>query len=65
MAGDVVGLMDGLNISKAHIVGASIGGAIAQLLAINFPTRVLTLTTIGASSGDPNLPAPDPLRGRH
>ena len=64
MAGDVVGLMDGLNISKAHIVGASIGGAIAQLLAINFPTRVLTLTTIGASSGDPNLPAPDPLAGQ-
>jgi pimeloyl-ACP methyl ester carboxylesterase len=64
MAGDVAGLMDGLSISKAHIVGASMGGAIAQFLTINFPTRVLTLTTIGASSGNPNLPAPDPLAGK-
>ncbi|HMG89477.1 MAG TPA: alpha/beta hydrolase, partial [Chryseolinea sp.] len=61
MANDVVGLMDGLNISKAHIVGASMGGAIAQLMAINSPTRVLTLTTIAASSGDPSLPGPAPM----
>ena len=61
MARDVIGLMDGLNIEKAHIVGASMGGAIAQLIAINYPTRVLTLTTIAASSGDPNLPEATPL----
>ena len=61
MSNDVVGLMDALNISEAHIVGASMGGAIAQLMAINSPTRVLTLTTIAASSGDPNLPGPTPI----
>jgi pimeloyl-ACP methyl ester carboxylesterase len=61
MANDVVGLMDGLNITKAHIVGASMGGAIAQMMAINSPNRVLTLTTIAASSGDPNLPGPTPM----
>lgn len=61
MARDVVGLMDRLTIDKAHIVGASMGGAIAQLLAINFPAKVLTLTLIGASSGDPKLPEPTPL----
>ena len=61
MSRDVIGLMDGLNIDKAHIVGASMGGAIAQLIAINYPMRVLTLTTIAASSGDPNLPEPTPL----
>ncbi|HEX6893440.1 MAG TPA: alpha/beta hydrolase [Chryseolinea sp.] len=61
MANDVVGLMDGLNITKAHIAGASMGGTIAQMMAINFPNRVSTLTTIAASSGDPNLPGPTPL----
>jgi pimeloyl-ACP methyl ester carboxylesterase len=61
MARDVIGLMDGLNIEQAHLVGASMGGAIAQLITINYPTRVLTLATIAASSGDPNLPEPTPL----
>jgi pimeloyl-ACP methyl ester carboxylesterase len=61
MANDVVGLMDGLNITKAHMVGAAMGGAIAQTMAINFSNRVLSLTTIDASSGDPNLPGPTPM----
>lgn len=60
MAHDVTGLMDALNIDKAHIVGASMGGAIAQLVAIHFPERTSTLTSISASSGNPNLPAGDP-----
>lgn len=59
MAKDVIGLMDALNISKAHIAGASMGGAIAQLLTIHFPDRVLTLTSMAASSGNPNLPMGD------
>jgi pimeloyl-ACP methyl ester carboxylesterase len=58
MAKDVVGLLDALHIKKANIVGASMGGAIAQLVAINYPARILSLTTISASSGDPDLPAP-------
>lgn len=59
MAKDVIGLMDELKINKAHIAGASMGGAIAQLIAIHFPDRVLTLTSISASSGNPDLPAGD------
>jgi pimeloyl-ACP methyl ester carboxylesterase len=60
MAGDCVGLLDGLNIRQAHIVGASMGGAIAQIIAANFPARALSLTSIMSSSGNPLLPPPTP-----
>ena len=60
MAGDAIGLMDALGITAAHVVGASMGGAIGQSLAILHPTRVLTLTSIMATSGAPGLPAPTP-----
>ncbi len=59
MAEDAAGLLDALQIEKAHIVGGSMGGAIAQLMAINRPEKVLTLTNIMASTGNPNLPQPD------
>lgn len=61
MASDVVGLMDGLKLDQAHLVGISTGGSIAQLVTIDYPARVLTLTTISASSGDPDLPEPTPF----
>ena len=51
MAADAVGLLDALGIGRAHLVGASLGGAIAQLLAIRFPERVRTLTSIMSSAG--------------
>ena len=51
MAGDTIGLMDRLGIAQAHIVGASMGGMIAQVLAAKFPQRVLSLTSIMSSSG--------------
>jgi pimeloyl-ACP methyl ester carboxylesterase len=60
MANDVIGLMDGLAIDSAHVVGASMGGAIAQELAITYPRRLRSLTSIMATSGDPNLPPPTP-----
>lgn len=58
MATDVVSLLDALNIRAAHIVGASMGGMIAQELAIVFPERVRTLTSIMSSTGNPKLPGP-------
>jgi pimeloyl-ACP methyl ester carboxylesterase len=60
MAGDAVGLMDFLNIASAHIVGASMGGMIAQELAIHWPARVRSLTSIMSTTGDPRLPPPSP-----
>ena len=59
MAEDATGLLEALNIEKAHIVGQAMGGAIAQLLTINHPEKVLTLTCIMASSGNPDLPEGD------
>jgi pimeloyl-ACP methyl ester carboxylesterase len=58
MAKDTVGLLDALDIAAADIVGISMGGMIAQELALNFPSRVRTLTSIMSSTGDPKLPPP-------
>ena len=49
---DVVALMDGLGIDKAHIVGISMGGFMAQLLAAKYPERVFSMTSIMSGSGD-------------
>src|SRR5258705_4265417 len=56
MAADTVGLMDRLAIKKAHIVGASMGGMIAQIVAAQYPDRVRSLGSIMSSSSDPGLP---------
>ena len=53
MAQDVVGLMDALHIDRAHMVGASLGGMIAQLLASEHAARVATLTSIMSGPGAP------------
>jgi pimeloyl-ACP methyl ester carboxylesterase len=58
MADDAVGLLDALRIDESHIVGASMGGMIAQLIAGRFPDRCISLTSIMSSSGDPSLPGP-------
>jgi pimeloyl-ACP methyl ester carboxylesterase len=53
MAQDAIGLMGALRIDRAHIVGASMGGMIAQILAARHAERVLSLTTIMSSAGAP------------
>ena len=56
MAADAVGLLDALGIARAHIVGASMGGMIAQLVAAHHPDRVLSLTSVMSTTGNPALP---------
>jgi pimeloyl-ACP methyl ester carboxylesterase len=58
MAEDTTGLMDVLGIKSAHLVGASMGGMIAQEIAISFPQRVRSLTSIMSTTGNPKVPPP-------
>jgi pimeloyl-ACP methyl ester carboxylesterase len=60
MAEDAVGLLDALGIEKAHVCGMSMGGMIAQALAIRHPQRVLSLISIYSTTGNPKLPQPKP-----
>lgn len=57
MAADGVGLLDALGIDKAHVVGASMGGMIAQHIAFSHPGKVISLTSIMSTTGNPKLPA--------
>jgi pimeloyl-ACP methyl ester carboxylesterase len=59
MMTDIVSLMDAIDIDKAHIIGVSMGGMIAQLMAIHHPHRVQTLTSIMSMTGDKSLPPID------
>lgn len=56
MAADIIGLLDELKIKKAHFVGASMGGMIAQILALSYPSRVASLTSIMSTTGSRTLP---------
>lgn len=60
MADDAVGLLDALGIRKAHICGMSMGGMIAQTIAIRHPSRVLSLISIYSTTGNPKVPQPKP-----
>ena len=64
MAADAVGLLDVLGFEKAHVVGASMGGAIAQTMAIEHPDRVRSLTSMMSTTGNMSVgqPSPDVLR---
>lgn len=59
MAADTIALLDALAIDQAHIVGASMGGMIAQIVAARYPTRVHSLTSMMSSTGERRLPSPD------
>jgi len=65
MAADTVGLLDVLGFGKAHVAGASMGGAIAQTIAIEHPNRVRSLTSMMSTTGNMSVgqPSPDVLRG--
>ncbi|QRP48133.1 alpha/beta fold hydrolase [Amycolatopsis sp. FDAARGOS 1241] len=55
LAADTVGLFDALGFAKAHVVGASMGGMVVQQLAIDHPDRLLSLTSIMSTTGDPTV----------
>ncbi len=60
MAADAVGLMDALDIETAHVWGASMGGMIAQTMAIEHSGRLDTLTSVMSTTGEPGVGGPDP-----
>ena len=60
LAADAAGLLESLDIPAAHIVGASMGGFIAQLVAINHPEKVLSLTSIMSGPGGTDAVPPKP-----
>ncbi len=59
MAKDAAALLDALDIHKAHVIGSSNGGAIAQIMAIEYPEKVATMVAIMATSGRRGLPRPE------
>jgi pimeloyl-ACP methyl ester carboxylesterase len=60
MAADAVELLEVLSIDRAHVVGRSMGGMIAQIMATDYPSRVRSLTSIMSSTGNPSLPQAEP-----
>ena len=60
LAADATALLDALGIDRAHVVGRSMGGIVAQVLAAEHPERVLSLTSIMSTSGNPALPQAEP-----
>ena len=60
MADDTIGLMDALKIERAHVCGMSMGGMIAQVMALEYPDRLTSLTSMMSTTGEPDLPPPTP-----
>lgn len=60
MAADAIGVLDHLGVKRAHVAGASMGGMIGQLVAANYPERVLSFTAIFTTTGNPSLPPAKP-----
>jgi pimeloyl-ACP methyl ester carboxylesterase len=62
MALDTVGLMDALGLRRAHLVGASLGGQIAQIIATEFPMRAASLVSMMSTAGKVEMPDPAAMR---
>ncbi|MEQ1493278.1 MAG: alpha/beta fold hydrolase, partial [Terricaulis sp.] len=60
MAADAVGVLDHLGIQRAHVCGASMGGMIGQLVAADYPERVLSFTAVFTTTGNQALPPSTP-----
>lgn len=60
MAADAIALLDHLGVGRAHVLGASMGGMIAQQMAIDHPSRVATLISVMSQPGDPTVGQPSP-----
>ena len=60
MAADAMGLLDAIGVDRAHIVGASMGGMIAQLVAVHYPARTKSLVSIMSTTGRRDLPPAKP-----
>lgn len=60
MAGDAVGLLDALGIERAHVAGISMGGMVAQEMAVGHPSRVISMASLLSTTGEPGLPGPTP-----
>lgn len=60
MARDAVAVLDAADVGQAHVAGLSMGGMIAQAMAIGHPDRVLSLTSVMSTTGDPDVGLPDP-----
>ena len=58
MAGDIVGMLDALGVDAGHILGMSLGGMIAQTMAIDHPGRVASLTSVSSTTGSPDVGHP-------
>lgn len=58
MAQDVIGLLDHLCVTRAHVVGMSMGGMIAQVIAAQYPQRIKSLTSIFSTTGALNVGQP-------
>ena len=68
LARDAVAVLDGYGIERAHLVGMSAGGVVAQLTALAYPERVASVTAVSTSkvsAPDPSLPGPDPAYLEH
>lgn len=60
MAGDVLAVLDDLSVERAHVMGFSLGGMIVQTMAIEHPERLLSVTSVMSTTGDPDVGRPSP-----